>query len=322
MRSACVGHDAAGRRAHLAEARAELGAHVRASSSGERHRRRSRPRRRPRTAGPRGSPPGWDALALERRVRRSRRGAARVGERGTRAPRPASPIPNGPQPRLHVLWVEVPGERLGEHVAGHVALQHFVAFVEQLREGALGDRDERQLVWDLEQREARACAPLSASAAGRRLCAKPVPKPSPAMSLRRRAARSARAGRPASCSCMPGRQQQLAAFQPRRRVRRARSRAPSARACCAALCAADELEPELADQALDGELHCSHPLAGLASARGAGPPRSPRTARARDQRRRELHDRVAAVVGAADQAALVELAGEEAAQQLLGLLVR
>ena len=32
-------------------------------------------------------------------------------------------------------------------------------------------------------------------------------------------------------------------------------------------------------------------------------------------------DRVAAVVGAADQAAAVELAGEEAAQQLLGLLV-
>ena len=41
----------------------------------------------------------------------------------------------------------------------------------------------------------------------------------------------------------------------------------------------------------------------------------------RDQRRRELDDRVAAVVGAADQAAAVELAGEEAAQQLLGLLV-
>ena len=40
-----------------------------------------------------------------------------------------------------------------------------------------------------------------------------------------------------------------------------------------------------------------------------------------DQRRRELDDRVAAVVGAADQAAAVELAGEEAAQQRLGLLV-
>ena len=40
-----------------------------------------------------------------------------------------------------------------------------------------------------------------------------------------------------------------------------------------------------------------------------------------DQRRRQLDHRVAAVVGAADQPALVELAGEEAAQQLLGLLV-
>ncbi len=40
-----------------------------------------------------------------------------------------------------------------------------------------------------------------------------------------------------------------------------------------------------------------------------------------DQRRRQLDDRVAAVVGAADQAALVELAGEEAAQQVLRLIV-
>src|SRR4051794_6352039 len=40
-----------------------------------------------------------------------------------------------------------------------------------------------------------------------------------------------------------------------------------------------------------------------------------------DQRRRQLHHRVAAIVGAADQTALVELAGEEAAQQPLGLLV-
>ena len=40
-----------------------------------------------------------------------------------------------------------------------------------------------------------------------------------------------------------------------------------------------------------------------------------------DQRRRQLHDGVAAIVGPADQAALEELAGEEAAQQLLGLLV-
>ena len=40
-----------------------------------------------------------------------------------------------------------------------------------------------------------------------------------------------------------------------------------------------------------------------------------------DQRRRQLDHRIAAVVGAADQATLVELAGEEAAQQLLRLLV-
>ena len=43
---------------------------------------------------------------------------------------------------------------------------------------------------------------------------------------------------------------------------------------------------------------------------------------ARDQRRRELHDRVAAVVGAADQAGVVEPGREEAAEQLLALLAR
>src|SRR5690348_509249 len=43
--------------------------------------------------------------------------------------------------------------------------------------------------------------------------------------------------------------------------------------------------------------------------------------RTRDERRGELDHRVATVVGAADQPALVELAGEEPAQQLLGLLV-
>src|SRR3954467_6513931 len=41
-----------------------------------------------------------------------------------------------------------------------------------------------------------------------------------------------------------------------------------------------------------------------------------------DQRRRELHDGVTAVVRAADQALAVELARQEPAQQPLGLLVR
>src|SRR5918996_760882 len=39
-----------------------------------------------------------------------------------------------------------------------------------------------------------------------------------------------------------------------------------------------------------------------------------------DQRRRQLDHRVTAVVGTADQPPFVELTGEEAAQQLLGLL--
>ena len=41
--------------------------------------------------------------------------------------------------------------------------------------------------------------------------------------------------------------------------------------------------------------------------------------RARDERRRDLDHRVAAVVGAADQAALEQAAREEAAQQRLAL---
>src|SRR5215217_3885555 len=41
----------------------------------------------------------------------------------------------------------------------------------------------------------------------------------------------------------------------------------------------------------------------------------------RDQRRRELDDRVSAIVRAADQAVLEELSGHEAAEQLLALLV-
>src|ERR1700712_5063806 len=44
--------------------------------------------------------------------------------------------------------------------------------------------------------------------------------------------------------------------------------------------------------------------------------------RPRDQRRRELHDRVATIVGATDQSRLVQAWREEAAQQVLGLLLR
>ncbi len=90
-------------------------------------------------------------LALEqpfeqRRRQRSDPSAEREHRRPARRSRRA-------QPRLQLLRVEVAGQRLREHVADHVALQHFVALVQQLRERALGDRDERQLVRHLEQRE-------------------------------------------------------------------------------------------------------------------------------------------------------------------------
>ena len=111
--------------------------------------------------------------------------------------------PERAQAGLQVLRVQVPGERLGEHVPGHVALKHFVALVHQLRERALGDRDERQLVGHLEQREValargRHAAPR-AGACGRSPCR------SRGQRCRDRpAARSARAGtsgRSAACPC-------------------------------------------------------------------------------------------------------------------------
>ena len=112
------------------------------------------------------------ARLLARRARRSltvppredpfhqRRRHRGVGQR-EREHRRSLADAEGAQPRLQLLGVQAPRERLGEHVPGHAALQQLVALVEQLREHALGDRDERQLVGHLEQRE-RALARLVA----------------------------------------------------------------------------------------------------------------------------------------------------------------
>ena len=91
-------------------------------------------------------------LALQDPFHDRRRGA-RV-RRLERQHRDLLADPERAQPRLQVLRVQVPRQRLREHVADHVALQDFVALVQQVRERTLGDRDERQRVGHLEQREA------------------------------------------------------------------------------------------------------------------------------------------------------------------------
>ncbi len=64
-----------------------------------------------------------------------------------------------------------------------------------------------------------------------------------------------------------------------------------------------------------------HPLPGLGQHRAQDGLDLRELLRAGDQRRRELDHRIPAIIGAADQPAAVELAGEEAAQQRLGFLV-
>ena len=101
--------------------------------------------------------------------------------------------------------------------------------------------------------------------------------------------------------------------------------------------AAEQLEPELVDEVANGQ-HAVTGVAHLAPERSAASVTPRPVGRlgehlaqhaadllellgVGDQRRRQLDHRVAAVVGAADQPVLVERAGEEAAQQPLGLLV-
>ncbi len=92
------------------------------------------------------------ARALQDRFeRRGRRAWLTHGEGEHRR---ALADPKWTQSRLQLVGVEAAGQRLGEHVAGHVALQEFVALIEQLCKHALSDRDEGQLVGHLEQREA------------------------------------------------------------------------------------------------------------------------------------------------------------------------
>ena len=107
-------------------------------------------------------------------------------------------------------------ERLREHVAGHVALQHFVALVEQLRKRALGDGDERQLVGDLEQRE-RALA-RGRNERGRQALVAEARAEAEARDTVIGEALDQLALRLRAIELHPGGEQQLAAAQPRRGV--------------------------------------------------------------------------------------------------------
>src|SRR5207244_1222972 len=131
---------------------------------------------------------------------------------------------------------------------------HFVALVDQLREGALGDRDEGQLVGHLEHRKGtlagrgheRRGKPLVGEAGAEAEARDVVVGESLdqlALHLRPR-------------QLQAGRQQQLAAAQPRRGVGQL-GRVHPANVRLGGLVAAGQLEPELLDQALDSELHCS-----------------------------------------------------------------
>ena len=111
---------------------------------------------------------------------------------------------------------------LGQHdpleplVRGQRTLQDRVVLVDQVRERLLGDRDERHLVRDLEQREAQLVR-RGDHLVGHRLCAKPVPRPRPDSPWPARRATYSRCEL-GPLELQPGRQQQLAARQPRRRV--------------------------------------------------------------------------------------------------------
>ena len=124
---------------------------------------------------------------------------------------------------------------LGEHDAlqallrGDRALQQRVLLVDQAREGLLGQRDERQLVGHLEEREVALARGLD-QRLGHLVVREAGAEAQPGQAVVGEAWRCTRAGLGA-VEREPGGEQQLAARQPRRRVARARRCAPSGPAC-------------------------------------------------------------------------------------------
>ena len=164
----------------------------------------------------------------------------------------------------------------------------------------------------------------SSSAASRRpsgvsACAKPTPRPRPARSWPASRSTNARwaAG---SVQVHPRREQQLAARQPRRRIGQLGDVHPADGAVEAVL-TGDEPDVQVADEVAQREHLQPEPAGGLLEDRAQHGARSPRTAPVRRSAGRELDDRLAAVVGAADQPAGEDLGGEVVAQQPVALLL-
>ena len=140
------------------------------------------------------------------------------------------------------------------------ALEHLVLLVHEPRERLLGERDERQLVRHLEHREVELRRLLDerrrAASRGRSRCrTRARPGGGPASS------RTNSRWRSSVSSWMPGRQQELAARQPGRRVGQLRDVHPADRRVRAVL-ARRELEPHLGREPSYGE----HGISGGRSA--------------------------------------------------------
>src|SRR4051794_10001415 len=177
---------------------------------------------------------------------------------------------------------------LGEHdplqalLGGDRALQQRVLLVDEPRERLLGQGDERQLVRHLEQREAALVRRLD-ERLGHRLVREPGADPhagEPVVGERRdELALALRA-----VQREPGRQQELTARQPRRRVRQLGDVHP-AHGDVEVRLAGEDLDVEVSEHFADGE-HARLPTCAASGAtppRGpaAGPTPSPRSARGR-----------------------------------------
>ncbi len=188
------------------------------------------------------------ARALQDRFeRRGRRPRLAHGEGEHRR---ALADPKRTQPRLQLVGVEAPGQRLGQHVAGHVALQQFVALVEQLREHALGDRDEGQLIGHLEQREAELARRVQHR--GRHLLVHEAGAEAEPRDLALGQALDEFALGLCAGQLQAGREQELSPAQPRRGVEQL-ARVHPAHVRPGVLLAGGQRQVELGDQALDGQ---------------------------------------------------------------------
>ena len=222
-------------------------------------------------------------------------------------------------------------EALEQRVDLDAALERLIALVDQPRRRPLGDRDERQLEGQLEQRQPARLAPLrSAPAAARRdrgrRRARARPRP-----CRRAGGRTCAAGRrvfrlmPVVSSSSP---------PDRNGVGSSSSEMWTQRIGASGDALDGEVEVELVEEAADGEHRfregrCpgrrDYSAVTFSQASSSTERRTVadllELLAAAGQRRSELDDGIATIVGAADQPAPVELTGEEAAQQPLRLVV-